>query len=456
MANVTLLDKASANQTSDWADSFSRGAMFAQAVVSGGTLTAGTLVSESSLDGVHSYASSPIFSFVYGDIAAGKIISATQGIPFTRFVIANLAFNYGKTQTTGSGLDDLTIAGTYTPLKASTYKIKISDADVDVTAASALATISAKPADGSVVTLGAQPYTFRDALTGASAVAATTTLTSTGVAPTDGNTVTLGSQAYTFKTTLSAGPAVAFEVLIGISAATALDNLKSAVNASAGSGTAYGTGTTGNVDLSATTNTDTTQLFVATVAGAAGNALASTRVGATLSFPAVTWATPGTGADIVATVAFEVLAGASAAVSLDNLALAVNNGVANNGAGAGTTFGTSTTANATISATTNTDTTQLFVAKTPGAAGNALASTTTGASVHITFPAVLFTGGLAAVNDLFEWSKDGGAYSAPIAITGSAQTVVDGITVQFGSNDEHTPGDEWTVTPAAISVYMSK
>jgi hypothetical protein len=127
------------------------------------------------------------------------------------------------------------------------------------------------------------------------AVAATTTLTSSGVAPTDGDTVTLGSKAYTFKTALSTGPTVANEILIGGTAAIALDNLKSAVNGSAGIGTTYSTGTVASTQFTATTNTDTTQLFVAIVLGTAGNAFASTKVAVTLSFPATTWATPGTG-----------------------------------------------------------------------------------------------------------------------------------------------------------------
>src|ERR1019366_297083 len=185
------------------------------------------------------------------------------------------------------------------------------------------------------------------------AVAATTTLTTTSVAPVDTAAGGLGRQTYGFKSTLSVSP-TPYEVLIGASASTALDNLKSAVNASAGSGTAYGTGTTGNADLSATTKTATTLLFVASAAGAAGNALVSTTTGVHLSFPAVTWATPGTGA--------------------------------------------------------------------------------------------------AAVNDQWYYSKDGGAFTGLTTMSAGAHNVVDGITVAFASQTEHSLGDNWTVTPAAISV----
>ncbi len=143
-----------------------------------------------------------------------------------------------------------------------------------------------------VFTVGDTPASIVPDAAITESVAASAVLSSTGVKPTDGDTVTIGAETYTFKDALSSGPAVAFEVLIGASAATALDNLKSAVNASAGAGTTYGTGTTGNADVTATTNTDTAQTFVATVAGAAGNALDSTVVstGSVLSFAGLTFA----------------------------------------------------------------------------------------------------------------------------------------------------------------------
>ena len=329
MAIHTILSNASANQTSAMVDCSSLNPVLVQAVVSGGTLTAGTLVSQGTLNGGKNYdtASHPL-SWAYGDINSGKIIALTTGYPFVNFVIANLTFTYGKTAVAGVGTDDLTIAGTYTPLVAHSYVIKIAAANT-------------------------------------AAVAATTTLTSTATKPVDGAIVTVGSQAYTFKTPLSSGPAVAFEVLIGASTSTALDNLKSAVNNGVanngvGAGSTFGTGTTVNADLLATTKTATTLLFVADVAGTAGNALVSTTTGVNCSFPAVTWATPGTGA--------------------------------------------------------------------------------------------------AAVNDQWYYSKDGAAFTAPTAMTsnGAAVNVADGITVAFAAVTGHTLGDYWTVTPAAISVYVSR
>jgi len=118
-------------------------------------------------------------------------------------------------------------------------------------------------------------------------VAASRLLTSTGVAPVDGATVTLGTKVYTFKTSLT-GANVDGNVLIGASAAIALDNLKSAVNLTSGSGTTYAAATTIHPTVTATDNADTTQLFVAKVAGVAGNSIATTETSVALSFPSTT------------------------------------------------------------------------------------------------------------------------------------------------------------------------
>ena len=57
-----------------------------------------------------------------------------------------------------------------------------------------------------------------------------------GAAPSDGNTLTISGVTFTFKTTLT--PA-AGEVLIGVSATTAAQNFKAALNGAAGAGTTY-------------------------------------------------------------------------------------------------------------------------------------------------------------------------------------------------------------------------
>ena len=249
--------------------------------------------------------------------------------------------------------------------------------------------------------------------------------------PSNGQIVTLNAQAYTFKTVL-VDP---FDVLIdasggttAIKVANTLDNLKAAVNDSAGEGTLYGTGTTAHATIHATTNTDTTQLFEARVVGTAANAYACTTnvTSATITNPATgataTTLLGGTAAATFAVVsvneddsptyqwqyadatvkatglltsngtiptdgdtirigqtlytlrtaltspavANEVLIGGSAAVMLDNLKLAINAG-----AGVGTNYSTGTVANAQVTATTNTNTTQVVEALVAGETANA-------------------------------------------------------------------------------------
>ncbi|MHA1481884.1 MAG: hypothetical protein ACTSQA_00415 [Candidatus Heimdallarchaeaceae archaeon] len=102
------------------------------------------------------------------------------------------------------------------------------------------------------------------------AVASVGTLTSDATAPADGDTVTIGTKVYTYKTTLTP---VEGEVLIGVSAATALDNILAAVNHTGTAGTDYSCAAA-NATVIGTTNTDTAQLFVARTKGVAGDSIA--------------------------------------------------------------------------------------------------------------------------------------------------------------------------------------
>lgn len=115
-----------------------------------------------------------------------------------------------------------------------------------------------------------------DASTGAKADG---TLTSTGTNASDGNTVTIGEVVYRLKDT----PEQAYDVQIGADAATTLDNLKAAINASGTPGTEYFEGTHAHPLVTATTNTNTTQVVVARDERW-GNSIATTAVGASLSW----------------------------------------------------------------------------------------------------------------------------------------------------------------------------
>lgn len=200
--------------------------------------------------------------------------------------------------------------------------------------------------DGDQVLIGSVTYTFKTALTGAKA---TQTLTSDATAPDDGDRVTVEGQTYTFRTTLTT-PARPYEVLIGISAAVALDNLKLAINAGTNAGE-YSVGTAAHPLVTATTNTDTTQVVEARSYGTAPNSYMVSEVSSHLSWGAATLAGG------VATVPNEVLLGADAATMLDNLKLAINAGATE-----GTNYSFGTVAHPQVNATTNTDTTQVVAA----------------------------------------------------------------------------------------------
>jgi hypothetical protein len=111
-------------------------------------------------------------------------------------------------------------------------------------------------------------------------VAATAILTAAGQ-PANTNTVTIGSVTYTFQTVLVNAPN---NVLIGATASISLDNLIAAINAGAGAGTLYGTGTVANPHVSALAGAGDTIDVTAVVAGSAANAVALAETSANLSW----------------------------------------------------------------------------------------------------------------------------------------------------------------------------
>lgn len=115
---------------------------------------------------------------------------------------------------------------------------------------------------------------------------ATQTLTASG-AFTEDETITIGNKVYTIKDAVTT---VANTVLKGANAAATLDNLKHAVNLTGTPGTHYGSATTIHTQVTATTNTDTTQVFEAKVGGTQANAYATTETCANASFGAATMA----------------------------------------------------------------------------------------------------------------------------------------------------------------------
>ena len=227
-------------------------------------------------------------------------------------------------------------------------------------------------------------------------------------------TVTIGAITYTIVDELSetyGATAVPYQVKKGAAEANMMDNLKLAINAGSGAGTLYSTGTVAHPYFIATTNTDTAQTIISrTVEGTAGtaviNALATTETLANTSWADTTFG-GGTGAsnpavttaaatitigDITYTAVLELseTSGATAvpyqilwvtneATFLDNIKLAVNA----SGLG-GTQYSTGTIEHPLVYATTNADTTQVFLSKTTGTGGNSIATTDTLANYAFT------------------------------------------------------------------------
>lgn len=234
--------------------------------------------------------------------------------------------------------------------------------------------------DGDTVTVGSQVYTFKTALSG---VKATGTLTTDATAFADGETFTIDGQTYVFRTALTNTVGAPYEVLIGVSAAVSLDNVKSAVNADGTAGV-YGAGTAAHPKVTATTNANTTQLFVAKDFGTSFNSMITVETCAHASFGA---ATLTGGADRVAN---QVFIAASADLSLTNLVSAIN------GAGTpDTDYDGKTPVNSSVAAGAVTSHATTLTAKDTAVTNASVATTET--SSHLSFGAATLASGVAKV-----------------------------------------------------------
>jgi hypothetical protein len=102
----------------------------------------------------------------------------------------------------------------------------------------------------------------------------------------NGDTVTVGGVVYTFRTTLVSGGA-ANEVLIGGNVSASAQNLVAAINAGAGAGTNYGTGTIKHPSVTAT-NSGGVVTVTAVSYGTIGNSITLAAAGANLSVSGAT------------------------------------------------------------------------------------------------------------------------------------------------------------------------
>lgn len=257
---------------------------------------------------------------------------------------------------------------------------------------------------------------------------ASATLTSTGAcvpashatsklttnAPVAGNQVTIGTVIYTAVLALTSAPYEVIYTAGATAGATFLDNLKLAVNGTGTEGVNYSVGTAPHPYVYATTNADTTQVFVARLPGIAANSLPTTGTATRFTWEDTTFgggtgdSNPGVttaGATFTlgnntytavlqlsetsgaASVANQVLWVTNEATFLDNVKLAVNGG-----SGAGTSYSTATVAHPDVVAHTNANDSQLFVARLPGTAINTQATTDTLA--NYAFGAATFVDGV--------------------------------------------------------------
>lgn len=220
-------------------------------------------------------------------------------------------------------------------------------------------------------------------------------------------TVTIGAITYTVVDELSenyGATAIPYQVKKGASEATMLDNLKLAINGGSGEGTLYSTGTVAHPYVIATDNSNTVQKIISRTVGDAAataviNGLATTETMANTAWadttfgggtgnsnPAVTSddatftigdrtytavieLSETSGADAVAD---QILWVTNEATFLDNIKKAINEtGIA------GTDYSTGTYVHPQVYATTNDNTSQVFVARNAGTAGNSIATTET-------------------------------------------------------------------------------
>jgi hypothetical protein len=217
------------------------------------------------------------------------------------------------------------------------------------------------------------------------AISASGVLTSDETNPAEDETVTIGSTVYRFRDTL----AQAYDVKIGVDADTTLANLVKAINATGTEGVEYFAGTLIHPSVTAGDVTAHATTVTANTAGTAGNAIAKAETSThldwdgagafltgglapeTVTIGAITYRFKDTTAQ-----AYDVKIGATLAISLDNLKLAING----TGVGDGTDYHAGTVAHTLVIATANADTTQKINSRTYGTGNNTLATTETSAN----------------------------------------------------------------------------
>lgn len=294
------------------------------------------------------------------------------------------------------GLDPTTIPND-SKLEQKVLYLEKRQTAVTGTAPTTTLTTTGTASNNETLTVGSTTYTLKTALTG---VIASATLTSTGTIPNDGDSVYIGAYHYIFKTTLDTGSALysalsgagnRIQVLINGSAANALTNLKKAVNGSGVNATDYVglTAPAANSVFQATTLTSTTLLVTRYLAGTDSALGGTINVSVSASATTLSWSSNSlTGG--VNPVANEVLIGAAATNTLDNIKDAIN--------------GTTVSGSRDVTYSSNTARIQDFTAGTKTASTLVIASTDTnangGAASTETMTNASFTGATLSASTL--------------------------------------------------------
>lgn len=287
------------------------------------------------------------------------------------------------------GFDPTTIAND-SKLEQKILWLEKRQSTITGTAPTTTLTTTGTASNGETITLtdpvGSRVYTLKTALT---EVAASGTLTSTGTIPNDGDAVNIGAYTYVFKTTLDTGTTATqllgspsySEVLINSSAANALANLKKAVNASGVSGTDYTSNVIAHPLVTAGTITSTTLVVNAKMTGSDNYRGVTISTGVSKSATTLSWGAASlTGG--VDPVMNEILIGAAATNTLDNIKDALN---ATSVSGTpGTTYSSNTRRSTIVTAGAKTSTTLVIAATDTNALGTTLGTTETMANASFT------------------------------------------------------------------------
>ncbi len=161
--------------------------------------------------------------------------------------------------------------------------------------------------------------------------------------------------------------AVANDVIIGGSAELSIDNLVLAVAAVTGSGVNWGVGTTAHTTINGSKTAADEFTATAKTIGDGGDAYACTT-----TMTLATWPSGTLFGGEAAEAAYDVLIGATASASIDNLIAAINKGATE-----GTNYGTGTVAHPDGTAAIGDGDTMVFTAAAVGDAGNLIETTTT-------------------------------------------------------------------------------